>query len=152
LSKYNKIFSILSNKLSKEAGNNATMIEGIYAVHNDEKYNILKEADIIWSLATAGVQIVSKEIMSKLKNKIVFDINLVPPYGIDGLKPKDSDKEIFPSIFGTGALAIGRLKSKVEEAILKEASITTGKKVFDYRYAFEKTKKILFGSEIEISR
>jgi hypothetical protein len=101
--------------------------------------------------------------MTNLKNKIVFDINLVPPYGIYKLKPKDSDKEIYPSIYGTGALAIGRLKSKVEEAILKDASTTNGKKIYDFasttngkkiydfRYAFKRAQKILFGSEIKIS-
>ncbi|MFW9940426.1 MAG: methylene-tetrahydromethanopterin dehydrogenase N-terminal domain-containing protein [Candidatus Thorarchaeota archaeon] len=141
----------LSNELSKEAGDDATIITGEFAITEEEKYNILKDADIIWSLAAAGIQVLSKELMAKLKNKIVIDINLVPPYGVEGLKPKDSDSEIYPSIFGTGALAIGRLKSKVEEAILKEASNTSGKKIFNYQYAFEKAKKTLFGSKIEIS-
>jgi len=142
----------LSKELSEEAGNDATLIKGEFAVNEEEKFNVIKDADIIWSLAAAGIQVLSRDIMSKLKNKVVFDINLVPPYGIDGLKPKDSNREIFPSVFGTGALAIGRLKSKVEEAILKEASTSNGKKVFDYRYAFEKAKKILFKSEIKISQ
>lgn len=35
------------------------------------------------ALAAVGVQVLSKELMNKLKNKIVIDINLVPPYGID---------------------------------------------------------------------
>ncbi|MBY8989536.1 MAG: hypothetical protein KGD58_02185 [Candidatus Lokiarchaeota archaeon] len=141
----------LSKELSKEAGNAATIIHGEFAITEEEKYSILKDADFIWSLAAVGIQVLSKDLMVKLKNKIVCDINLVPPYGIDGLKPKDFNAEIFPSIFGTGALAIGRLKSKVEETILKEASATIGKKTFDYRYAFETAKKILFGSEIKIT-
>lgn len=146
-----EIIEELSKELSKEAGNDATIIYGEFAITEEEKFNILKDADFIWSLAAAGIQILSKDLMAKLKNKIVCDINLVPPYGIDGLKPKDFNAEIYPSIFGSGALAIGRLKSKVEEVILKEASATIGKKIFDYRYAFETAKKILFGSEIKIS-
>ena len=141
----------LVNELNKEAGEDKSEIFGVFAPNEEKKFEIIKNADIIWSLAAAGIQVLSKDIMVQLKNKIVIDINLVPPYGIKGLKPKDSDTEIYPSIYGTGALAIGRLKSKVEEAILKEASNTNGKKVFDYRYAFETAKKILFGSEIKIS-
>ncbi len=147
-----KFIEELSRELSKEAGIDATRIIGIFAVHDEEKYQILKDADIIWSLAAVGIQVLSRDVMNKLKNKIIFDINLVPPYGVDGLKPKDSNREIFPSIFGTGALTVGRLKSKVEEAILKEASITNGKKVFDYLFAFEKAKQLIFGNEIEISQ
>ena len=61
------------------------------------------------------------------------------------------NKEIYPSIFGIGALALGRLKSNIEANILKEASNTKGKKIFDYNYAFEQVKKILLGNEIKIS-
>ncbi|MFW9823191.1 MAG: methylene-tetrahydromethanopterin dehydrogenase N-terminal domain-containing protein [Candidatus Thorarchaeota archaeon] len=142
----------LSSYLSKEAGKEKKKIKGIYAVNNDEKYSILKDADIIWSLVAAGIQVLSEKLMEKLKKKIVFDINLVPPYGIEGLKPNDFNKEIFPTIYGTGALSIGRLKSNVEEAILKEASATNRKKIFDYRYAFEKAKNLVFGTEIKITQ
>ncbi|MFX0001829.1 MAG: NAD(P)-dependent methylenetetrahydromethanopterin dehydrogenase [Candidatus Hermodarchaeota archaeon] len=141
----------LAKELMDEAGENASKIIGVFAPNDEKKLEIIKNADIIWSLAAAGVQILSKELMIKLKDKIVIDINLVPPYGIEGLKPKDNNKEIYPSIFGIGALALGRLKSSIEANILKEASKTKGKKVFDYNYTFEQAKKILFGEEIKIS-
>lgn len=141
----------LAKELMEEAGENATEIVGVFATNDEKKLEIIKNADIIWSLAAAGVQILSKELMVKLKDKIVIDINLVPPYGIENLKPKDNNKEIYPSIFGIGALALGRLKSNIEANILKEASNTKGKKVFNYNYAFEQAKKILFGNEIKIS-
>ncbi|MFX1425697.1 MAG: NAD(P)-dependent methylenetetrahydromethanopterin dehydrogenase [Promethearchaeota archaeon] len=140
----------LAKELTKEAGENATEIVGVFAPYDKQKLEIIKDADIIWSLAAAGVQILSKDLLSKLKDKIVIDINLVPPYGIEGLKPKDNNREIYPTIFGIGALALGRLKSNIEANILKEASITKGKKIFDYNYAFEEANKILFGSEIKI--
>ena len=141
----------LVKELMKEVGSKSAEMTGVFAPNDEEKLEIIKDADIIWALATAGVQILSKELMLKLKSKIVIDINLVPPYGIEGLKPKDNDKEIYPSIFGIGALALGRLKSNIEANILKDASNTKGKKVFDYNYAFEQAKKILFGKEIKIS-
>jgi len=95
---------------------------------------------------------ISKKLMEKLPpNKIVLDINLVPPYGIEGLKPNSNDEEIYPGIYGIGALDIGRLKYKVESQVFKDATNTKGKKVFDYNFAFETAKKILFGTEIIVS-
>ena len=141
----------LAKELMEEAGVNNTEIVGVFAPNDEKKLEIVKNADIIWALAAAGVQILSKKLMLKLKSKIVIDINLVPPYGIEGLKPKDDKKEIYPSIFGIGALALGRLKSDIEANILKEASKTKGKKIFDYNYAFEQAKKILLGNQIKIS-
>lgn len=150
--KSNKEFiEALAEELSKEAGEDATLIKGIYAVNDDQKFEIIEDADIIWSLAAAGIQVLPKEIMIKLKNKLVIDINLVPPYGIEGLKPKDNNKEIFSTIFGIGALAVGNLKLAVESAILKEAATTKGKKIYDYNIAFEKAREILFGKELKIS-
>ncbi|MFW9867164.1 MAG: methylene-tetrahydromethanopterin dehydrogenase N-terminal domain-containing protein [Candidatus Thorarchaeota archaeon] len=140
----------LCKKLMEEVGEGGNEIIGIFAPNDEKKFEIIKDADIIWSIAAAGIRILSKELLSKLQNKIIIDINLVPPYGIEGLKPNDSYKEIYPSVFGIGALALGHLKSDIEAKILKEASNTTGKKIFDYNYAFELAKKILFGKEIKI--
>ncbi len=141
----------LARDLSNEAGEDATLIKGKFAFNDEQKFDIIEDADIIWALAAAGVQVLSKDLMIKLQNKLVIDINLVPPYGIEGLKPKDNNKNIYSTIFGIGALAVGRLKSEVEASILKEAAATKGKKIFDYNDAFEKAKKILFGKEIKIS-
>jgi methylene-tetrahydromethanopterin dehydrogenase len=141
----------LAKELSKEIGVNEDSIKGIFATNEDQIFEVIENADVIWCLAAAGIQILSKELMMKLKNKLVVDINLVPPYGIEGLKPKENDKEIYSTIYGIGALAIGRLKSEVESTVLKEAADRKGKKIFDYEYAFEKAKRIIFREEIKIS-
>ncbi|MFX0027038.1 MAG: methylene-tetrahydromethanopterin dehydrogenase N-terminal domain-containing protein [Candidatus Hermodarchaeota archaeon] len=146
-----KFIKDLAKELSDKSGTEGGSIEGVFAIEEDQIFEVVEDADIIWCLAAVGVQILSKEVMIKLKNKLVVDINLVPPYGIEGLKPKDNNKEIYPTIFGIGALAIGRLKSEVESSILKEAADTKGKIIFDYKYAFEKAKKIVFREEIKIS-
>jgi len=134
----------LANELTEEAGEEATNIKGVFTPKPEERFKIAKDADIIWSLAAAGVEILSEEWMQQLTGKkIVVDINLVPPYGIDGLKPKHKNDEIYPGIFGIGALALGRLKADSEAQILKEASTTKGLKVFDYNYAFKVAKELL---------
>ena len=118
--------------------------DGVFAPLHEQRFNIARDAGIIWSLAAAGVEIFTEEWMKKLPGKkIVVDINLVPPYGIEGIKPKHKNDEIYPEIFGIGALALGRLKANSESQILKEASNTKGLKIFDYNYAFEVAKELL---------
>ncbi len=134
----------LAKELTEEAGEGATEIKGVFAPDPEERFETAKDADIIWSLAAAGVEILSEDLMERLKGKkIVVDINLVPPYGIEGIKPKHKNEEIYPGIFGIGAMALGRLKSNSEGQILKEAANTKGLKVFDYNFAFEVAKKLL---------
>lgn len=134
----------LARELTKEAGENALEIKGIFAPNIEDREKIVMDADFIWSLAAAGVEILPEESMKKLEGKkIVVDINLVPPYGIEGIKPKHYNEEIYSGVFCIGALALGKLKSNSEGAILKEATNKKGLKVFDYNYAFEVAKKIL---------
>ena len=134
----------LAKELTQEAGDGATEISGVFAPLHEQRFNIVKDANIIWSLAAAGVEILNEEWMKKLPGKkIVVDINLVPPYGIEGIKPKHKNDEIYLEIFGIGALALGRLKANSESQILKEASNTKGLKIFDYNYAFKIAKELL---------
>lgn len=152
ISRREKAVNELAKKLNEKAGENAAEIIGAVATNNEERFEIIKDADIIWSVAKAGVQMISKKIMNKLPpNKIVVDINLVPPYGIEGLKPEHNNEEIYPGIYGIGALNIGRLKYKVESKIFQDATNTRGKKIFDYNYAFETAQKLLFGETITVS-
>lgn len=134
----------LAKELKEEAGEDASEIIGVFAPDEKQRFELVKDADIIWALAAAGVEVLSEETMKKLTGKkLVVDINLVPPYGIEGLRPKNNNEEIYPGIFGIGALALGRLKSNSEASILKEAANKKGLKIFDYNYAFEVAKKLL---------
>ncbi len=141
-----EILMNLVTGLNEEAGKEATQIKGIFAPDPEDRYQIAKDADVIWSLAAAGVEILPRNLMERISNgkkKIVVDINLVPPYGIEGIKPKHDNDEIYPAIFGIGALALGRLKANVEGEILKEAVVTKGLKIYDYNYAFNMAKTLL---------
>ncbi|TFG12770.1 MAG: hypothetical protein EU535_05805 [Promethearchaeota archaeon] len=142
----------LAKSLTIKAGKKAKKIEGVAANSDEDYYEIIKDADIIWSVGKAGIQMVSKEIMNKLpKNKIVVDINLVPPYGVEGIEPNFHDEEFYPGIYGIGALDIGRLKYKVESTLFNKASMTKGKTILDYNVAFEIATEVLFGEIIKIS-
>jgi methylene-tetrahydromethanopterin dehydrogenase len=130
-------------------------IKGAFAITDDDKLPFVQEADIIWSVATAGVQVVSKAIMDKVAGKgtkLVVDINAVPPAGVDGMKAKHEDKEIYPGIFGTGALALGGLKYVTESNMLKQASETKGMKLFNYDVAYDTAKTVLFGKKVLVAQ
>ena len=134
----------LAEELTKEITERTIPIKGIFAPDPEKRWEIAQNADIIWSLAAAGIEVLSEDLMKKLTGKkIVIDINLVPPYGIEGIKPKHYNDEIYPGIFGIGALALGKLKANLESEILKEAANSKGLKIYDYNHAFEVAMKLL---------
>lgn len=143
----------LVKTLNDEAGEGARPIMPAYAVDLDARQDLAREADIIWSVAVAGVQILSKDAMSAIAGsgtKLVIDINAVPPSGIEGLKAKHEDTEIYPGVFGTGSLALGGLKYVAESNMLKEAANTKGLKIINYNVAYETCKTILFGKKVAV--
>ncbi|MBD3214810.1 MAG: hypothetical protein GF311_19520, partial [Candidatus Lokiarchaeota archaeon] len=72
----------LAQELNAEAGEGATEIVGVFAPTVDKRVEVIQDADVIWSLAAAGVEVLAGEAMKNLKGtKLVVDINLVPPYG-----------------------------------------------------------------------
>jgi methylene-tetrahydromethanopterin dehydrogenase len=145
----------LATALNAEAGKDAVPIKAAFAITDDAKLPIVQDADIIWAVATAGVQVCSKAIMDKVAGKgtkLVVDINAVPPAGVDGMKAKHEDKEIYPGIFGTGALALGGLKYVTESNMLKQASETKGMKLFNYDVAYDTAKTVLFGKKVLVAQ
>lgn len=119
-------------------------LHGVSAPTQAEKLKILKQADVIFTVAARGVRIIEKEIINKLKpTKVLVDTNAVPPLGIEGLELNDYMKELAPNIYGIGALIIGDLKYKLQKELLKEAYETQTKKVYDYKYALFKARDML---------
>ena len=119
-------------------------LHGVSAPTQNEKTKILKQADVIFTVAARGVRIIEKDIIDKLNpTKVLVDTNAVPPLGIEGLELNDYMKELAPGIFGIGALIIGDLKYRLQKEILKEAYETQTKKVYDYKYALFKARDML---------
>ncbi|MBC7130502.1 hypothetical protein H5T51_04700 [Candidatus Bathyarchaeota archaeon] len=134
-----KIANLLKEKYGVE-------VEGIFAPTPEKKAEIVKEFDVILCASVAGARIITKDMLNEVKfMKVIADVNAVPPLGVEGMKLNDDMREIAPGIYGIGALAIGRLKYKLEQEILKEARRTTKAKVYSYNYAMELARKILKG-------
>lgn len=121
-------------------------VKGVFAPTREKKMEVIDKTDIIFCAAGAGIQVIDKEMLNATKFvKVIADVNAVPPLGVEGIKLDDDMREIVPGIFTIGALAIGRLKYKLEQEILREARNSEKPSVFDYNYAFQLARRILRG-------
>jgi hypothetical protein len=112
-------------------------VRGVEAQTPEDMGKAIESANVILSAGAAGTELLPLEVLRKCGKKcsIVADINAIPPLGVEGMNPNADGKEILPNIFGVGALAIGKLKNKVEAALIRRAA-EEPKGIFDYRIAY----------------
>ncbi len=80
---------------------------------------ILKDADIVFCAARAGVQVLSKKQMATAPQvKVVADVNAVPPPGIEGVSLKDDGQRLESGALSIGPLASGDIKVKTQRDLL----------------------------------
>lgn len=117
-------------------------VRGVEAQTSDEIGKAIENAEIILSTGAAGTQLLPLDVLKEYgkKCRIVADINAIPPLGVEGLKSEADGEEILPNVFGIGALAIGKLKNKVEAKLIKRAA-EEPRGIFDYKMAYEIAKK-----------
>jgi methylene-tetrahydromethanopterin dehydrogenase len=117
-------------------------VEGYFAPNDEKKFELFEKAEVIFCAGTRGIQIITKEMLQKVKLlKVLADINAIPPLGVEGIKPNDDMREIAEGIYGIGALAIGRLKHETEIEMLKQVR-KTGKGTYNYNFAIELARKL----------
>jgi len=134
--------SLVATKINEET--DSEWIRGVEAQTSDEIGKAIENADIVLSTGAAGTQLLPFDALKEYgkKCRIVADINAIPPLGVEGLKSEANGEEILPNVFGIGALAIGKLKNKVEAELIKKA-VEEPKGIFDYRMAYEIAKKAM---------
>ena len=117
-------------------------VSGFQAQTSEDVGKAISNAEIILSAGAAGTELLPLGVLkeSGKKCKIVADINAIPPLGVAGLDSSTDGKEMLPGVFGIGALAIGKLKNKIEVALIKRAA-EEPKGIFDYKMAYELAKK-----------
>jgi len=132
--------SSVATKINEET--DSEWVRGVEAQTSDEIGKAIENAEIVLSAGAAGTQLLPLEVLKEYgkKCRIVADINAIPPLGVEGLKSEVDGEEILPNVFGIGALAIGKLKNKVEAELIKKA-VEEQKGIFDYRMAYEISKK-----------
>ncbi len=134
--------SSIAERVNEEMGDER--VRGVKAHTSEEVGKAIKEAIIILAAGASGVQLLTRDILENYGKecRIVADVNAVLPSGIEGLASNADGDEIFPNVFGIGALTIGGLKNRVEAALFKQA-IESPKGVFDYDKAYGIAKELV---------
>ncbi len=113
----------------------------ILAGADADKAEYMKTADVVFATGAAGIELLSKELIARSPQlKVAADVNAVPPSGIAGIDAFHNGTPIEGSIsgaVGVGALAIGDVKYKAQNLLLKKM-IHSDKPVYlHFEHAFE---------------
>ena len=117
-------------------------VRGIEAQTSTDMGEAIEKADIVLSAGAAGTELLPLDVLKRCgkRVKIIADINAIPPLGVEGLDSKDDGREILPNVCGIGALAIGKLKNRIEAGLIRTA-VEAPKGIFDFKTAYEIAKK-----------
>jgi methylene-tetrahydromethanopterin dehydrogenase len=97
----------------------AVRLDCAVAKSDKQKAALVKDAEVILSCASPGVEVISEPVLKAAKNLLVgADINAVPPNGIAGVD-SHADGVALPHGVGVGALVIGQIKYQVQHQMLK---------------------------------
>jgi methylene-tetrahydromethanopterin dehydrogenase len=126
----------VATKINKEVG--AEHVKVVEVTNPEQTGTAIQNAEIILAAGAGGIQLLSAENIDKHgeKCKIVADVNAIKPLGVEGLASNDEGKELRPGVYGIGALAIGKLKIKIEMEMIKRATMES-QGLFDYAVAYE---------------
>ncbi len=87
----------------------------------------LRDADVVLAVARAGVQVLAAaELAQAARLRVAADVNAVPPAGIEGVGAMDDARELPAkaadgrAVLGIGALAIGNVKYRTQQALLRQ--------------------------------
>jgi hypothetical protein len=124
----------VADKINKEVG--AQRVKVVEVTKPEQTCEAIKNAEIILAAGAGGIQLLSAaDLKTAVKCKIVADINAIKPVGVEGLSSNDDGKEL-GKVFGIGALAIGKLKIKIETDMIKRAT-EAPQGMFDYSIAYD---------------
>lgn len=121
-------------------------MRGTYASSEADKARLIAHADLVFCTAKAGIQVLSADVLADARQlKVAGDVNAVPPLGIEGVKRLHYGEPLVhavnsPGAVGIGALAIGDVKYKLQNALLGYL-LTAEQPVFlDFREAFQRAR------------
>jgi methylene-tetrahydromethanopterin dehydrogenase len=107
------------------------------------KTKLLRNADVAFCAAKAGVRVLSKQELENAPNLLVAaDVNAVPPSGIEGLDVQAKEAPLGKQARGIGALAIGNVKYQTEFGLFRRMIETDKPVAFDFRDAFQFAREL----------
>ena len=125
---------------------------GTYASSDADKARLLAQADLVFCTAKAGVQVLNASVLGDATRlKVAGDVNAVPPLGIEGIKRGHDGEPLVHAIHaegavGIGALAIGDIKYRLQNALLVQLLSAERPMDLDFREAFIQARKLLEAS------
>ncbi|HXV24894.1 MAG TPA: NAD(P)-dependent methylenetetrahydromethanopterin dehydrogenase [Alphaproteobacteria bacterium] len=104
----------------------------------------IRDAEIVIAAGPAGVRILGREELSGARAlKLAADVNAVPPAGIEGLGPSDMAKPIAGGrAVGFGPLAIGNIKFKTQNKLLRMMLESDQPLVLEFQEAYRVARAI----------
>jgi len=125
----------VADKINAEVG--AKRVKVVEVTKPEQTAVAIQNAEIILSAGAGGIQLLSQADLNKSPTcKIVADINAIKPLGVEGLGSNDDGTELKSGVYGIGALAIGKLKIKIEKEMITRATLAP-QGLFDYAVAYE---------------
>jgi methylene-tetrahydromethanopterin dehydrogenase len=106
----------------------------------EKKLEIIKNSEVVFAAAAAGVQVLSaEEIQSAEKLLVTADVNAVPPAGVAGVELFMNGEPLpgCQQTVGVGPLAIGDIKYKTESGLFKRMISATEPVHLDFLDAFK---------------
>ncbi len=150
--------TVLVDHLSADSANDAAKqynrrfnakMTGAVARNDAEKTALIADADLIFCTAKAGIRVLNAATLANARQlKVAGDVNAVPPAGIEGIATNDLGAPLIhatqsANALGVGALAVGDVKYKLQQVLLK-SMLETDKPVFiDFRAAFSKARELV---------
>jgi methylene-tetrahydromethanopterin dehydrogenase len=136
----------IANEYNASCG--STMSGTIGASDADKAY-LLRNIDIVFCTAKAGVEILNDNVLGDATSlKVAGDVNAVPPLGIRGINLTDLGAPLTHAssskgAVGVGALAVGNIKYQTQQTLLK-LMLETDKPVYvDFRDAFSTARELV---------
>ncbi|WAP68681.1 NAD(P)-dependent methylenetetrahydromethanopterin dehydrogenase [Jiella pelagia] len=131
-----------ADEMKKRFGANVEPADGSSDEKNTEA---VRDVEVIFSAAKAGVQVLSlKQLQAAKKLLVAADVNAVPPLGLEGIDVMASGEPIEgTNALGIGALAVGPLKSDTEQGLLKRMIASEEPQTLDFRDAFQLARKLV---------
>ncbi|ORE98715.1 NAD(P)-dependent methylenetetrahydromethanopterin dehydrogenase [Aurantimonas sp. 22II-16-19i] len=120
-------------------------VEPVDGSSDDKNTAIVREVEVIFAAAKAGVQVLSlKQLQAAEKLLVAADVNAVPPLGLEGVDVMADGEPIEgTSAFGIGALAVGPIKSNTEQGLLKRMIEAEEPQFLDFRDAFQLARTLV---------
>ena len=136
----------VAKQYNRRFGSNMT---GVVARTDEEKIALLEHADIVFCTAKAGIRVLNAAVLEKATRlKVAGDVNAVPPSGLEGISNKDNGAPLIHAIQATnpvavGPLAVGNVKYRLQQKLLKSLLETETPLYIDFRVAFEKARTLV---------